>query len=253
MLTYRSHIYALAMEASAAAIRLGLSLSDCVAKSRDPDYESDLSDLLPEIGREAADLERAIDNLLAACPKAVKSREMRNNRGLLRHMSWIKRYIAQRKPTHCAHDPVAIAEMDIPQVLARFNRWYENQAPVDTGLQEGVSSLVSVGELDSALRKAWVYFKTKAVELFGLPESLDGHKLIDALFSDAGKTVGILSNSEREAHLNLFKGLYVLSRNPVGHNDVQPSPEEFDAVLMLLNSTLVKLSAARSEAEAVAQ
>ena len=140
--------------------------------------------------------------------------------------------------------------MDIPQVLALFERWYENQAPVDPGLQERVSSLVSVGELDSALRKAWVYFKTRAVELFGLPESLDGHKLIDALFSDTGKTVGILPSSEREAHLNLFKGLYVLSRNPIGHNDVQPSPEEFDAVLMLLNSTLVKLYSARSEAKA---
>ena len=92
-----------------------------------------------------------------------------------------------------------------------------------------------------------MYFKTRMVEAFSLPENLDGTQLFNAMFSDRGRTAGILPNSEFEAYLNLFKGLYVLNRNPVGHNDVEPNPEEFEAVLSMNYSALVRMDKARQE------
>ena len=66
MLTYRTLIYSLAMETSGAAIALGLSLSNCVALSRSPDYEVALLEELPTIDRQAADLKNAVTGLLEA-------------------------------------------------------------------------------------------------------------------------------------------------------------------------------------------
>ncbi len=88
------------------------------------------------------------------------------------------------------------------------------------------------------------------VELFHLPADTDGDKLAGKLFGGESVTTQFLAAHEREGYLHLFKGLYALSRNPVAHNDVPPSPEETEAVLALLNSALVSIEAAHNEAVA---
>ena len=129
-----------------------------------------------------------------------------------------------------------------------FDAWYERHSPMYPALWERVAPLISTGQLDSALRLTWVYFKTRMVEMFGVPIDLDGSPLFGELFSDRGKTASILPSSEREAYLNLFRGLYVLNRNLAGHNDVDPAPDEFEAVISIINSALLKIDKANREA-----
>ena len=83
------------------------------------------------------------------------------------------------------------------------------------------------------------------VETFGLSDDLDGFKLIGNLFGSDGATVNLLPDGEREGYLNLFKGLYTLSRNPVAHGDVPENPEESIAILALINSAIVRIEDAR--------
>ena len=249
MLTYRSHIYTLAMETSGMAVALGLSLSECIALSRAHDREVRLLELLPTIERQAADLENAVRRFLSALPSEVDESLRDSDRGLLRHLYWINRRVGEGLPGACAGDASDIAAQDIPEVLRRFDAWYERQSPVDPDLAERVEPLISEGQLDSALRLTWVFFKTRMVEMFGVPDNLDGAQLFTELFSARGKTAEILTNSEKEAYFNLFRGLYVLSRNPVGHNDVKPDPEEFQAVLSIINSVLVKIGKANHDAK----
>ena len=59
--------------------------------------------------------------------------------------------------------------------------------------------------------------------------------------------VNLLTENERKGYLNLFKGLYTLYRNPIAHNDIQPNPEEVDAVLVMINAALVKIEQAGKE------
>ena len=217
------------MEASGAAVDLGLSLSRCVSLPKGSDRDVRLLEEMPDIERQAADLKNAVTELLSALPKEVSESVTHGDRGLLRHLRWINRRVRERLPTACAGDASDIAAQDIPEVLRYFDAWYERQSPA---------------------YQAWVYFKTRMVGTFDLPEELDGNQLFNALFSDKGKTVDILPNSEREAYLNLFRGLYVLNRNPVGHNDVEPNPEEFQAVLSIINSALVRIDKARQEGRA---
>ena len=130
----------------------------------------------------------------------------------------------------------------MPDLLLRFDHWYAHQSPVDSQLGDRLESFIRSGELNAAVREAWVIFKTRVVKLFDIPDSLDGHRLADQVFGAGGATDGMLPDGEREGYLNLFKGLYTLSRNPVAHNDIDPSPRDIDAVLSLINSALGRMN-----------
>lgn len=64
---------------------------------------------------------------------------------------------------------------------------------------------------------------------------------------DGGTPRGVLPNETREGYLNLFKGLYTLSRNVTIHNDHAPNPLEAEAVLAMIGVALAKIELARTE------
>ncbi len=138
-------------------------------------------------------------------------------------------------------DPVDIVAYDLPDALGLFEEWYERQSPTDSILGTRLEPHITNGQLNAALREAWPVFKTRMVEVFRLADNLDGHELTNKLFGSNGSTAGLLPDQEREGYLNLFKGLYTLSRNPVVHNDTPVNPEEAGAVLALINSALVRV------------
>ncbi len=244
MLTYRSLIYNLAMSVSAEAANLAVHLSRLASQGSSAEYDDLIRDELPDLQREAASLRSAADELFGALPERVQS-EARAGR-FYRHIGFIDYWLDKKSPSACIGDPVDILQLDLPEILESFDKWYESQSPTDTALKSRLLPLIANGQLNAAVREVWAVFKTRIVEMFGLPPNLDGHKLVDKLFGAEGVTVGLLPDKERQGYLNLFKGLYTLSRNPVVHNDLSPSPEETDAVLSLVNSALVKIESARS-------
>ena len=245
MRTYRSHVYNLAMAASAEATGLALSLSYCASQQYSLNYDECVTEALPDLQRETTSLRDAVGALLSALPAEV-SRAENENRGLIRHVDWIDRWLENSEPEKCTQDPVDIAQRDLPDVLGRFDEWYERQSPVDCDLAARLERLVANGELNAAAREVWAIFKTRMDSAFEIPDDLDGHKLADKLFGPKGVTVELLPDKDRKGYLNLFKGLYTLNRNLVAHNDVEPNPEEIDAVLTLVNSALVRIEEARS-------
>ena len=97
---------------------------------------------------------------------------------------------------------------------------------------------IESGQMDAAVRAAWPIFKTRMVDRFGISEEIDGHRLVVEVFGSDGATAGLLPAKEREGYLNLFKGLYALSRNPLSHNDMRANPAEVEAALLLISTTL---------------
>ena len=162
-----------------------------------------------------------------------------------RHLRFINYWLDRNLPSGCIGDPIDILKSDLPSVLANFETWYESQSPADPGLSNAVQKHILAGQLRTALRDAWPLFKTRMVNSFDLADNLDGHSLADALFGNQGATVDVLPGPEREGYLNLFKGLYALSRNPVLHGDVPEDFEESSAILALINSALIRIEDAR--------
>ena len=240
MLSYRTHVYSCAMVATAEATKLALALSMCVAEQlRGPDPQAAIDNHLPGLVDGAASLRSAVDAFTEALPPEADS--WRGTTGLSRHLWFIDKRLNEKSPALCAGDPIDIASNDLPEILKEFERWYEQQSPIHTDLGRRLYPHIAAGQLNSALREAWPFFKTRMVEEFGLTGDLDGHDLVNKLFGNTGATADLLPNSEREGYLNLFKGLYALNRNPVSHNDVQANPEYAAAVLALINSTLLRV------------
>ena len=248
MLTYRSYVHSLAMSASAEATTLALLLAGLVPYKKSPEYNDRVSEAMPSLIGAAGSLREAIDKLLSALPTELEGND-RGDRGLHRHLYWINRRLTEGIPTACVQDPIDIAGADLPSVLERFERWYEKQARFDGNLENRLRPLIAAGQLNSALREAWAIFKTRMVGTLGVSEDLDGHQLADALFGSNGPLVNLLTETDRKGYLSLFKGLYTLYRNPVAHNDIQPNPEEVDAVLMLVNAALVKIGRAQTDSK----
>ena len=235
MLTYRTHIYNLAMAVSAEASNFTVALTRCQLAMFDTSVE--------DARLVAASLRTAASEFWSAIPEEVKT-NCPGRHQMWRHLHWIQYRLDRNQPGACVSDPVDILEADVPAVLQCFDDWCDRQAPQDFDLGKRLEPHIKAGQLNAAVRETWAIFKTRMVNMFNLPSTLDGHKLAEELFGTGGATAEILGGSEREGYLNLFKGLYALIRNPIVHNDLPPNPDETEAVIALVNSAIVKVERA---------
>ena len=233
-ITYHSHIYDLAMRASGEAMALGLALSRYVADHSASSDRDDSKQELESLRNQAATLRQAVEEFLSALP-FERGNDLRN---LKRHLHFIDRGLKDGYPWECAPDPIDIVRSDIPGVLKQFNKWYASQLDLDQDLSARLMPYIESGQLDAAVRAAWPIFKTRMVKRFEIPGEIDGHELVVAIFGPNGATAELLPGPKRKGYLNLFKGLYALSRNPLSHNDIRPNPAEAEAALLLISTTL---------------
>ena len=182
-------------------------------------------------------MKQAVDKLLSALPSDADI----NSSSLERHINWISRRLKEKAPSKCAHDPIDIVRSDLPDILKQFDKWYASQSVLDQDLSARLMPFIESGQLNAAVREAWPIFKTRMVDRFGISGAIDGHKLVVAIFGPDGAMAGLLPDKEREGYLNLFKGLYALSRNPLAHNDIRSNPVEVEAALLLISTTLTKV------------
>ena len=231
------------MRASGEAMALGLALSRYVASERSSSAREVSGQELESLRSLAADLRQAVDKLLSALPSdaGISSSSLRS------HLGWISRRLKENAPSLCAHDPIDIVRSDIPGVLKQFDKWYTSQSALDKDLSARLMPFIESGQLNTAVREAWPIFKTRMVNRFGISGEIDGHKLVVEVFGRAGATAGLLPDREREGYLNLFKGLYALSRNPVSHNDIRLNPAEVEAALLLISTTLTMVEQLTTE------
>ena len=182
MLTYRAHVYNLAMVVSAEAAVLTATLARCALPMFDTSVE--------DARLAAASLRTAADQFWAVLPEDVKT-NCRGRHQMWRHLNWIHHWLGQNSPGSCMGDPVDIAEADLPAVLLCFDEWCDRQSPRDADLSGRLEIHVKAGQLNAAVRETWAIFKTRMVNTFNLDPALDGHRLADELFGSSGATARI--------------------------------------------------------------
>ncbi len=120
MLTYRAHVYNLAMAVSGEATDLASALSQCEAALQvEPDNHVTLSAHLPSLRSQAAVLRAAIDAFYGALPPDIQDWVAQESR-LLRHMRFIEHYLDRSHPGGCSRDPIDIVKLDLPAVIREF-------------------------------------------------------------------------------------------------------------------------------------
>jgi hypothetical protein len=70
----------------------------------------------------------------------------------------------------------------------------------------------------------------------------DGVPLVNELFDNDGRAAPYLDEDERRGMRDLLSGLFTLSRNWVGHNDVKAERVEAYGVVLLLHFILRRLA-----------
>lgn len=237
LFSYRAHVYHLYVEAIAKAAKAAMAHAACVAaydlKSESP---QEFEQAHAEWEARFSDLDSHLKTLYETVPESLM-----DGTALARHMFFCRKYIKERHPRSVGNDPISILERDIPSVMRAFDNWYEAQSNLDRRFADRLEPFASITHVNSAVREAWVVFKTRCVHQFGLSAELDGERLITKLFGTGGVVRGVLDDAECEGYMNLLRGLYLVSRNPLAHNDLDPNPAVADAVLTLISHTLARL------------
>jgi hypothetical protein len=234
MLDYRSHVYSKYAAAMTAAFWQRRRFVEWQAR------EDQREQKLGELREGYPELVAAIDALYNALPDEVLDTLRGTN--LRRHLAFMERYLRQATPESAVGDSVDLTDRDLPGVWSAFEAWFQSHSAVDDEFVRKVDRLLNIGQGDSAIRKAFAVFKSRLVALFPVPSDLDGERLAVAVFGAQGSARGRVSDSECEGYLSLLKGLYALHRNETTHNDVTVDPQEAEAILMLLNSAIARLS-----------
>ena len=235
MHSYRAHVYDLYVTAVDKAASVAVAYAGCL--QIDPKSEK-FPSALEELNALRGEMERAVDSLDQAFPNDVKW--LGRTR---KHIRWGRYWIDEEHNLQgWDNDPEVILAEDLPAAIAAFNTWYETASQIDGDYTERLREFRSSAQINSANREAWAIFKTRATQLFDLPDDLDGYKLVDRLFGDEQPAASTLTAKERRGYRKLMKGLYTLYRNPVSHNDSDPNPAATDAVTTLIGICLARIA-----------
>ncbi|MCY4618263.1 MAG: hypothetical protein OXD50_06885 [Chloroflexi bacterium] len=246
MYSYRVRVYDLFHAAHRKAVQLVLSYANCPPPPRRPrftavetpdDEQQAFDEGLRAVEDSFAETEQAIEDLRTVLPE-----EVRNAGKLGQHLMFTRHYLSEKSPDRCAHDADDILLRDLPLLIERFDAWYQAQSRLDPELLQRLEAFTQLAHVNSAVREGWASFKTRSVRSFDLSENVDGARLAVQLFGSSGVLRDSLSDKDCEAYLNLLRGLYSVSRNPVVHNDASPNPAVADAVLTLLSYVLARLA-----------
>lgn len=237
MLGYRAHVFDRYLSAINASLDLRRALSAWTVVSHSGD---EIAVEIEQLKLLAQSVRSAVSALRDSLPEELADRTRRGD--LDRHLSWLDYWLAEKKPQSCQGDAIDLTERDIPSIWRLFEEWLKNNSKSDDEFVRKVGRLHHIGESDSALRKAWVVFKTRMVAAYNLDSKLDGRELIDAVFGQGGPLASVLPRNELDAYASLFRALYALNRNEAFHNDIPADPLETEGLLLLLSSILARLN-----------
>lgn len=193
--------------------------------------EEPIEELLSKV--EALDAKH--DNVLKILPSQVKDES-----DCGRHIHWLKYWLKKKRPLDCVHDIQNICEDDIDKIEGQFDKWCSKNVNIDKDLSKNTERLLINREFSPAVVQSFKLLTDKLRRRYKI-KSLDGHKLIDEIYSQTGKAKGRMNESTREGLMLLMKGMYMLFRNEHAHNKLKTKPYESEAVLSMINYLLLRL------------
>lgn len=154
-----------------------------------------------------------------------------------RHISFIRRYILNQNLSQGNLED--IIQSDIPGIKDAYYVHLKTFPYLDSVLKEECESLLANAEYDSAIRKAFLIMKDRAVSKYNAPVNLDGEALVNYLFApDSGKIVVDQDRTKQVAFRNFCAGFFSFFRNTYAHNLVDNPEFAAESVLATINMIL---------------
>lgn len=106
---------------------------------------------------------------------------------------------------------------------------------LDYRLQRSLEALIASKHYDSAIRQAFVFFKTAICRKFSIDEEMDGERLITMLFGGKSTYFSHLSPGMNQSYRDLYAGIFGILRNSYMHNFREANALELECVLSNVN------------------
>ena len=151
------------------------------------------------------------------------------------HASWLVKRVGEDLKSCSEGDVADLIQRDLPGIYESVYAWLERPPFLDAQLLKALSPLITINQLDSAVRKAFVLLKDRLVRKFGLDATKDGPDLVNLVFGAKSIYLTTMDASEKQAYRDFFSGLFGLMRNRYAHNDIHPDLAETDAVVGSVN------------------
>lgn len=174
-------------------------------------------------------LDKRLEYLFSILPDGVNT----GNTG--RHVFWMIKRLNEGQPKKCETDIYDIVKHDLPLIANNFKEWANDLQYVDADLRGEIATLIKTNQFDSAIRKAFVIFKTRLCDKFGLDHSLDGESLVNRIFGEQSPYLADLPPKQKKAYRNYYSGLFSLMRNRYAHEHVDATLSELDMAISSIN------------------
>ncbi len=155
-----------------------------------------------------------------------------------RHVHFLFYYLEKDRQERCKGDIRDIVKFDLPEIATRVRTWANGLQYVDADLRREISTLIKTNQFDSAIRKAFVVFKTRLCNKFGLDHALDGDPLINQVFGEQSPYLSDMPVKQKKAYRSYFSGLFGLMRNRYAHEHIEATLSELDMVISSINYCL---------------
>jgi len=165
----------------------------------------------------------------------------------LRHARFLVHYLEKDDKESCSQDIRDIIESDIPNCAFEVKKWALNITYSDWELRNEIKVLIRTGQFDSAIRKSFIILKERICNKYDISREFDGVDLINQLFGKKSSHFNYMPQNEKQAHRDLFSGLFGLVRNRYAHQNVEASLTELDAVISGINYCLRLIDDFREE------
>ena len=132
-----------------------------------------------------------------------------------------------------------IINSDLPTIKQLYYEDLKASPHLDIELRMECENLILNCEYDSAIRKAFIVLKERAVKKFDLPNNIDGDVLVKKLFAPESGLILIDDDlKKRREFMNYCTGLFGYFRNSFAHNLVDDPEFVVETVISSINMLL---------------
>jgi hypothetical protein len=148
-------------------------------------------------------------------------------------------WFAEHHPRYLKDNTKDILNYDLPKLQSEYTAYLKSNPHLDSMLRKECESLLIQGEFDSAIRKAFIVLKERAVKLYKIDRNIDGDVLANFLFAaDSGVIKIDPDKDKRIAFRNFVSSLFGYYRNLYAHNLRQDSEAAAEVVFSSINYIL---------------
>jgi hypothetical protein len=194
-------------------------------------------------GADARELLEDRDILEHACNRLLKSLpgDVAKGNSIMRHIAWMKHYLERGQRQRTSGDCEEVAGRDLALLEEAFKKWLAKHQHFDQEFAERIADLLYDQRLGDAIRAAFVVLTDRLRGGFKARSDLNGRDLVNSIFGSGGLVASRIEQAEREAMRALLDGLYGVHRNRYAHADAAVEWYEAEAILSMVNWTLMWL------------